>query len=471
MSNGFQKAIQFSKIGIKTFALSRFSKEAGQKYLLQELGNLPGIPAKMGQILTMRFGLDSVSDSPSPKPMPIELVKEIIDQDNPALASSLESIVPNAMTASLGQVHEATLISGKQVALKIRYPKIDEDLRQQLKIILGTMKTLPAPEAVRIDHEEYQDFLEDFFAEETDYLQEAKAQNAFYQAWSNDFRFVIPEVLENLCTSSILVQSFEPSMRLTQITDLTPKEKAHYRQALHDFFINGALDFGLIHTDLHGKNWGIRRDRAQIVIYDFGATLQLSAEMRLALQRLSFLQSEEADEYLSLMVQLGFNRKKLIPIRPKLKELIELLFEPVRNPDWKPSGWRLQERINELLGGDKWNFRTAGPPWFLMLIRGLNGWIHAMKALETDPLPDSVAPTTKLRVLVTENDAEKINLEFPAHSVMDLEMLMPSGISEKIKEQGISIRALSDHVIRNGYEPQLLFELKSNEKYFKVWID
>jgi predicted unusual protein kinase regulating ubiquinone biosynthesis (AarF/ABC1/UbiB family) len=471
MSSTLKTALQFSKIGLSTFAISKFNKEAGKRHLLRELGSLPGIPAKMGQILTMRFGPETDSESHSPAPLPIETIKSIIDSEAPQLAECLESLQPLGITASLGQVHEGTLINGKRVAIKIRYPGVDQDLKKQLKIILGTMKALPAPDVIQLDYDDYQSFLNEFFLEEVDYIKEARSQQKFHHAWSGDFRFVIPEIQDGLSTPSVLVQSFEPSTPLHRIQDLSRKEKNHYSEALRDFFLTGALDFGLIHTDLHPKNWGIRREMAQIVFYDFGATIQLSPELTLALKSLSIMKSDDPEHYLKLLQDLGFNRRKLIPIRHHLQALIALLFEPVRNQEWKPSGWKLQDRINELLGDNKWNFRTAGPPWFLMLIRGLNGWLNGMKLLESDPIPEGPSVSTKLKVRVIENGLEKIFLELPAPSVMDLEMLMPSKVTASIREQGIPIKSICEAAIRNGYQPQTLFELQAKENHYKVWIE
>ena len=106
-----------------------------------------------------------------------------------------------------------------------------------------------------------------------------------------------------------------------------------------------------------------------------------------------------------------------------------------------------------------------------MLIRGLNGWLNALKTLEADSVPESSSIAGKLKVLVKENNQEKVSLEFPAQAVMDLEMLMPSGVSEKIREQGISLREISENSIRNGYQPGTLFESFSDGKLFRVWIE
>jgi predicted unusual protein kinase regulating ubiquinone biosynthesis (AarF/ABC1/UbiB family) len=466
-------AIQFSRIGIKTFALSKFDRDAGRKYLLRELGNLPGIPAKMGQVLTMRMGFDQDTDNQTPEPMPIEWVKEQIQSHCPDLASQIDSIDTKAITASLGQVHRVTLLSGAELAVKMRYPGIDQDLNDQLKTIIGTLRKLPTPEAFKINNDEYYEFLDHFFTEEIDYNQEAQTQIRFRKAWSNDFRYVIPAVHLEWSSESILVQDFEPSVPLHRIDHFSDREKAHYFEALYDFFIQGAFEHGLIHTDLHPKNWGFIREKAQMVFYDFGATLVLSTEIRLALLTLAKQEVHKPDQIVNLLETLGFDRKKILMIETELPQLMEILFEPVRKPKtWKPSNWNLQERINQLLGSKKWNFRTAGPPWFLMLIRGLNGWLHGMKNLEPNSESEPVYHyQTKLKVRVNENGVEKVFLELPATSVMDLDLFIPDTVKEKIVEQGISINDISERAIRNGYPPEILFESTGEGKHYKVWLE
>jgi predicted unusual protein kinase regulating ubiquinone biosynthesis (AarF/ABC1/UbiB family) len=473
-TSSFGKAIQFSKIGITSFAIGKINKDAGRRYRLRELGNLPGIPAKMGQILTMKFGADLETENKTPAPMSLDEVKSIIQKEAPLLLLLIETISSQPITASIGQVHQATLTTGETVAIKIRYPDIERDIEQQLKLVLGSMSALPTPDAFKIDNEEYSSFLNGFFSEEINYLKEAKSQNAFHNAWSNDYRFVIPMVYLELGSKSVLVQSYEQSLRISQISDFTQKEKIYYSECLKDFFLKGVLDFGLIHTDLHAKNWGFRREKAQIVFYDFGATLQLSTELRLTLLKLSSLDSNNSTEYLDLLVLLGFNRRKLLPIKDQLKDLCALLFEPIRNKDqWKPSQWNLQQRINDLLGEYKWNFRTSGPPWFLMLIRGLNGWLDALKHLEplTEIQESEPLIKTKLKIKVIENGYEKVYLELPATSLIDLEVMIPNEVLDTIRAKGISVSEIRDFAIRNGYNPQLLFEASTPSKSYKVWLE
>ena len=330
------KAVHFSKIGITTFAIGKVNKLASQRYLIKELSQMPGIPAKMSQILMMRFD-QAPSKQTTLESIPLEWVKQHIETQSPSLASQIEFIDEIAYTASLGQVHRAQLKNGSEIAIKIRYPGIENEIKEQLEMMLGVFNHAPSPEAFKINTLEYGNFLQDFFKEEINYLMEANSQIHFKNSYLNDQRFIIPEVYLNYCTPSLLVQSFEPSMPLSECNDFSNQDKVFYSKAFKDFFINGLLNYGLIHTDLHEKNWGFRKDSKQIVIYDFGATLKISSEIRTSLQKLSELKMGNPSEYLKEFISLGFSAEKLTPIESSLKELSEILFEPVRmGINWNP---------------------------------------------------------------------------------------------------------------------------------------
>lgn len=459
------KAIQFSKIGIATYTIQKFNKAAGQQYLLQEIGKLPGIPAKMGQILLMKTK-HAPSEIFTPKAFPLAWVKQHIINESPILSEQIESIDEKAFTASLGQVHRAILKNKSEIAIKLRYPGIENEIQEQLELLMGIFKNAPAPSVMKMNTDDYSSFLKDFFDEEINYQKEAQSQKRFHKLWSFDPRFIIPEVFLNYTTSSMLVQSFESSTSLSLIHDFTLEERIHYFNAMKDFFINGLLNFGLIHTDLHEKNWGIRRETKQIVFYDFGATIQLSIELKNTLIHLSMMHNNPSLDYLNAFVTLGFDREKLIKIQSKLPALCKILFEPIQNHEkWNPAEWNLQKRVNELLEHDKWIFRTSGPPWFLLFIRGLNGWMNAVLTLKGQP-----ETISKLYIRITEKQKEKASLEFPAHSVDNLEDLIPDNALEMIRTNGIQLNQIIQQVKKTNYAPQVLFETAYLSKTYKVWL-
>ena len=116
----------------------------------QALGELKGAAMKVGQMLSLHEGLlppevsavlsvlQKQAPSVSFDVMEGELRRELEDFDE--LFQSLE---PDAFAAaSIGQVHRGILKDGREVAVKIQYPKADQmveaDLKN-LKVLLGNL--------------------------------------------------------------------------------------------------------------------------------------------------------------------------------------------------------------------------------------------------------------------------------------------------------------------------------------------
>jgi aarF domain-containing kinase len=110
--------------------------------------------------------------------------------------------------ASIGQVHEAILVDGTRVAMKIQYTgisnSIDSDLDNFLFLVkmLGVFpKGLYLEEAVDVSRQELK--------WECDYLREASYQTRYKQATSvSKDKFYVPKIIENMSTKSILVSEF-----------------------------------------------------------------------------------------------------------------------------------------------------------------------------------------------------------------------------------------------------------------------
>jgi predicted unusual protein kinase regulating ubiquinone biosynthesis (AarF/ABC1/UbiB family) len=106
--------------------------------------------------------------------------------------------------ASIGQVHAATLKNGQRVVIKIQYPgvatSIDSDL-SNLKALVTFSNLLPRglylDNTIKVTKEE--------LAWECDYAREAGNAQRFEQLLKGDIRYKVPHVIEELCTSRVLV--------------------------------------------------------------------------------------------------------------------------------------------------------------------------------------------------------------------------------------------------------------------------
>jgi hypothetical protein len=204
------------------------------------------------------------------------------------------------------------------------------------------------------------------------------------------------------------------------------------------------------------------------------------------------------------MEAMGFSATRLDPIDGKLLALSELIFKPLLNDSkWNAGSWNLQNSLDDVLGQDKWWFRTAGPPWFMYFMRTIQGWHHGLSMLESEidlaaiwwpweqklrilalSFPLVKVDRTKtsavdrhrelkaetLRVLVTEKGENIVELSMPARAVEDLEDLLPDNVRRKCQSDGIDLTAIKNQAIANGGEPQELFSASHGERQYRVWL-
>ena len=275
--------LKYSAIAAKTAGIAFFNKDASQKYLLDTLSSIPGLSAKAAQILSMKL---EPSSETKIKPMPLELVKQIIEEQSPSLSNLIEVIEEKAMVASLGQVHKAQLKDGRIVAIKVQYPGVRNQLEEQFRIIRKSASFGP-PKKYQLAVDELTSYFHDSLLEEVDYLIEAQKQIEFRQAIPKDLPILVPNVHIDLSTDKILVQDFEFSMPLSTIQTFWPKEaKSECARLFVEFFLKSAFESGLLHSDPHPNNYGFRptapgpKYSHELVLYDFGSTLKINKQTR-----------------------------------------------------------------------------------------------------------------------------------------------------------------------------------------------
>jgi hypothetical protein len=209
------------------------------------------------------------------------------------------------------------------------------------------------------------------------------------------------------------------------------------------------------------------------------------------------VQDVSAVDFLKLFQTLGFDSQKLQTIEARLPSLCQKLFAPLcEDRLWSPDEWRVSENLEKILGPDKWWFRTAGPPWFFLLMRTVGAVTSAIHRLsvpihvaeifrsivgneayrkgervmtENSPqIPDGMAQS--LCVSVKEKGEMIAEIKMPVKSVDQLESLIPSDSVQKIIEQGVDLSVIKSTVQKSGYVPQILFEAQVGSKVYKVWL-
>jgi len=190
--------------------------------MVETLGKLKGAAMKAGQLLSIEAAeyldpevvaiLRKLQDQVSF--MQIDQVRFILQRQlGREKFETIEDLSSEPIAAaSIGQVHKAK-IGGQTVAIKIQYPgvakSIDSDLAS-LKTLLSTMLKVTGK---KVDVEPVLEEITKSLKQEVNYLIEAKNVELARRHFLGS-SFVVPSVLHDYTTETVLVQSFERGVRI-----------------------------------------------------------------------------------------------------------------------------------------------------------------------------------------------------------------------------------------------------------------
>lgn len=120
--------------------------------------------------------------------------------------------------ASIGQVHRATLLDGRSVAVKVQYPGVADSINSDLnnlKALLTWANFLP--KGLYLDS--LIGVARDELTAECDYTREAEMQGRFRSLVGDDPDFEVPEVVGALCTRRVLTTTWLEGMTIDQVVE------------------------------------------------------------------------------------------------------------------------------------------------------------------------------------------------------------------------------------------------------------
>jgi ubiquinone biosynthesis protein len=194
-------------------------------------------------------------------------------------------------SASIAQVHYATLHSGEEVVVKIQRPGIRRRVAADLQIL---KRFAQAVELAKLGRRlSAQDVVADFsdnLAEELSFRLEAQSMEAWVahlQASPLGKNIRVPQVYWNLTSERVLTMERIQGIR---IDDAAAIRKAGFDgtelvKALLFSLFEGGLRHGLFHGDLHAGNLYVD-DQGRIVFFDFGIMGRIDPRTRWLLREL-----------------------------------------------------------------------------------------------------------------------------------------------------------------------------------------
>lgn len=332
------------------------------------LGEMKGAAMKVGQMLSLHTELmppeaAEVLESLQKRAprVPAEVMRLEVEGALGDLDTVFEHLEEEAFAAaSIGQVHRGRLRDGRDVAVKIQYPLIDEIVKADLanlKRLAGSLVAMVS----QVDFEPIWVEVRDRLVEELDYTIEAGNMRELADRYRDLDGVVIPEVVTDATTANVLTMVYEGGMgadhACSESIDQSLRDRWGAR--LFEFLLTGLLEHRQLHADPNLANFGFREDGA-LVVYDFGCVKTIPEDL--------------ADGYRRLFTAVLEDRSRDVPA---------ILHEMgVCNPDGSPVSSDLTDPYAEVLS------RVVRPEPFYTF--GLDDLPQRIMDLGLEQLPETV---------------------------------------------------------------------------------
>jgi len=281
---------------------------------------------KLGQIASTRADLyppeftrelESLQDNVPP--VEYDVVQNVVNLD---YFNEFEPIP--FKSASIGQVHRATLKNGKDVIVKVKRPDIYETMKEDTDNVREIVRFL---ERLGIETGNSSEFVLnesiDYLLGETNYQREIDNAIQFRKSMKGIKWIKIPKVYKKLCTDDIIVMEYIESEKLIELTDPSINKKK-ICEALINSYVIQTMNNGLFHADPHPGNLGFSPN-GKLVFYDFGLMIYLSEELRKGFQDIFIcIINKDTKGIVQILVDLNI----IIPMSSDLSE-IETFFDTI----------------------------------------------------------------------------------------------------------------------------------------------
>ncbi len=188
--------------------------------------------------------------------------------------------------ASIAQVHRARLHDGREVAVKVQYPDIENLVATDLAVLEQVVKAI-ARLTPAIQLQPIIDYLKETLPLELDFKHEAESMSSLRAALAYRPDALVPEVLPELSTERLIVMEYMKGIKITdrealEQAGISPHEVA---QLLNDLYADQMLHLGILHADPHPGNLLVQPG-PRLVLLDHGLTVPLAPSLVASLKRM-----------------------------------------------------------------------------------------------------------------------------------------------------------------------------------------
>jgi ubiquinone biosynthesis protein len=286
--------------------------------LADDLERLGPTFVKLGQLLSTRADLLPVQYlealarlQDQVEPVPYAEIEESIERElGVRISKAFQELDPDPLaSASLGQVHRATLRDGRAVAVKVQRPGIRKRILDDLDALAEMAKILDARTewGRRFRTADLIDEFRTVLLRELDYRREADNLKLLRENLARFERIVVPAPIDDYTTDLVLTMEL---VRGRKVTDLGPLARLELdgeklAEELFEAYLQQVLVDGVFHADPHPGNVFVTDD-GRLALIDLGMIAHLGTEMQERLLKLLLAVSDgRGEDVADLAMRIG----------------------------------------------------------------------------------------------------------------------------------------------------------------------
>ena len=336
------------------------SYDRSPEELVEDLKNMGPTYIKLGQLLSTRPDLlpeaylkELATLQDDVPPIPYEEVHQIVEEDlGTRISKAFDTFEEKPIaSASIGQVHYATLRSGKPVAVKIQRPGIkrkfldDMDTLQEMADLAVKHSKIAKKYAIDTVLAELRRIL----LNELDYSKEQQNLITLGENLLPYNYLIVPEPVPDYCGSRVLTMDFIDGKKITSLSPLKQLEVdyAPMVDQLVEAYLQQIINDGFVHADPHPGNIQFTKD-GKIALIDLGMVAKFTSHMQeCLLQLLIAISNNNGPETAHIIINMSeIDDDSDLPTFNKI--ISDIIMESENSPAKELQTGRLLIQLNRL---------------------------------------------------------------------------------------------------------------------------
>ncbi|MFZ3229039.1 MAG: AarF/UbiB family protein [Pseudobdellovibrio sp.] len=492
IATSVQLGLQLAKMNSTDEIKKNLAAHKAAKLLSENSGFLLKIGQYLGSSPDAHEEIQALSSASLSDSLEFSIIEQILlSEYKIPLEKLFNHIEPIGHIASISQVHQATTTSEEKIALKIKLPEIDNQMRSWIKL-LGYIPSAGPVKKWDIQFSDFKKEISTCLLNELDFPSEQKKIKQINLLCQNTTWINSPVPLDLYSTANILAMSWMDGVSFKEVQKQNEVKRRYHADNLIRFYIKSIFQWNFYQADPNPGNFLFEDDCLNII--DAGSFTKISKNDAANLSLLILQKNLDSQQILSILVALGFDASKLQKIQNHLIDLISILTEPFRSNEFNILNWDAKHRIDQLLGDNKWWFRSSGPASLFPLMRSFGLFTRLVASLNSnsnwnllfqevfasvkiEPISNFIKINIQTEIsrfisinVKDEDDIELVSMQIPIHSETKFEEIIPEDILEKLKLEKIQKEKLNFDMQSRTDTPFTLFEYQSKSRKVIVRI-